>query len=511
MSRICTTNGVWCEQPVDAAGLLVDADDYFRAFYDAAKSAKRSILLSGWQFDSDVELLRGPDAEGAELPVTLKAFLNALCARTPSLRINILAWDFHMVFALERQWMQEIVFDWTTHENLNFQFDSSHVDRGCHHQKFAVIDGTLSFLGGLDLCDHRWDQRSHLDEQPLRMSRAEPHKPFHDVQTYLVGRDVGRTLEELFTCRWEVAGAEPFELATDVPPRTGAYEPRGAICLLAESVALSRTDPRGSPTVAKGDTPKACHEILDMYVEAIRCAEESIYIETQYFSSRDIAAALVERLRAPGRSALEVVLVLNMKAETLKEEIAVGLAQAKVISDLREAAEGTAHRLGIYYTVPGAPEGVEPKRATYIHSKVMIVDDRFLNVGSANLTNRSCSVDTELNATFECESKTDALGGCIAAVRLNLLAEHLGAPEGPISFEEGRVAKLDLHAKKLNGRLRLHPSPTAGERKVLVVVDPQALPFDPHGTEDDAEDRSIFTSGLGVLWRKLVSGSDDSK
>src|SRR6186713_752403 len=155
MNRLLNVGqSAWCEKDVTGAGLLVDGDDYFKAFYDAALGARRTILLSGWQFDSDVALLRGQDAEGAELPVTLKKFLNALCERNPQLEIHMLAWDFHMVFALEREWMQALVFDWTTHERFHFRFDSSHVDKGCHHQKFVVIDGQLSFLGGLDLCDH---------------------------------------------------------------------------------------------------------------------------------------------------------------------------------------------------------------------------------------------------------------------------------------------------------------------------------------------------------------------
>lgn len=514
MRRITNVGtNVWCAPRVDAAGLLVDAEDYYRAFYEAAKTAKRSILLSGWQFDSDVALLRGRDAEASELPVTLKKFLNALCEREKELQIHVLAWDFHMVFALEREWMQTLIFEWTTHERLHFRLDSSHVDKGCHHQKFAVIDGNLSFLGGLDLCDHRWDDRRHLDEHPLRISRGEPHKPFHDVQTYLAGAEVGRALGELFTCRWEIAGGDPFEL----PPaerRAGSYEPAGALPIPAERVALSRTDPMASPTADRhrpeGSEPERAHEVLDLYVDAIGAAERSIYVETQYFSSRDIADALVRRLQAKERPALDVVLILNMRAETMKEEIAVGLAQAKVLADLRSAARGTQHQLGIYYTVPARSDGREPERATYIHSKVMIVDDGLLNVGSANLTNRSCSVDTELNATYECHAKGDALARCIEGIRLGLLAEHLGVTGRTLSFDEGRVKSLDERAQRREGRLRLHPSPTERERTVIEVVDPQALPFDPHGVEED-EDRSLFASGIALLWRRLFSDRDDTK
>src|SRR5437868_944847 len=103
----------WKIAEPDAAGVLVDAADYYRAFYQAASRAKRTIFLSGWQFDSGVPLLRGDDAPpGAE--VRLLKFLNQLCERRPELEIYILAWDFHVVFALEREWMQTAYFEWAT-------------------------------------------------------------------------------------------------------------------------------------------------------------------------------------------------------------------------------------------------------------------------------------------------------------------------------------------------------------------------------------------------------------
>jgi phospholipase D1/2 len=270
----------------------------------------------------------------------------------------------------------------------------------------------------------------------------------------------------------------------------------------ATGVALSRTDPHGSPGP---DNP--VREIETQYRDAILGAERLIYVETQYFSSKSMGEAFCQRLRAPG-APLQVVLVLNMKAETLKEEIAVGLAQAKNIADVRAAAEGTPHRLGIYYTVPDS-DGAEPERATYVHSKVMIVDDRWLNVGSANLTNRSLSVDTELNASFETDQLGDALGKSICGVRLGLLCEHLGV-SGLDCDPDGLVDTLDDRARRRDGRLRLHPSPTEGERAALDVLDPQQLPFDPDGTEDQ-DDRPMFAAGLGRLWRRFVSDRDDNK
>jgi phosphatidylserine/phosphatidylglycerophosphate/cardiolipin synthase-like enzyme len=306
-----------------------------------------------------------------------------------------------------------------------------------------------------------------------------------------------------------VAGGEPFDTPDgDAPPITD-YHPRGAHPLPVERVGLSRTDPKGSPCPTPGKG-KECHEVVDLYAAAIAAAERSIYVETQYFSSQTLGEALVGRLQAVGRPPLEVVLVLNMRAETMKEQVAVGLAQAKVLQDVRQAAAGSAHRLGVYYTVPESKDGREPERATYIHAKLMIVDDRFLNVGSANLTNRSGSVDTELNASYESDAD-DALAASIQRFRLGLLAEHLGVLGTELAPEQGTVAALDDRATRRDGRLRLHPSPTEDERKILDVVDPQALPFDPHAVEEHDEDHSLFARGLGSLWRHLLSNRDDAK
>jgi phospholipase D1/2 len=60
--------------------------------------------LSGWQFDSNVDLLRGEDAKAAGSSATLLSFLNDLCERKTALRIYILAWDFSMLYSIDREW-----------------------------------------------------------------------------------------------------------------------------------------------------------------------------------------------------------------------------------------------------------------------------------------------------------------------------------------------------------------------------------------------------------------------
>jgi hypothetical protein len=103
--------GLTCAQLFRAprSGVLVDGRDFYRAVYDACSQAERSIVMLGWQFESDVKLVRGQDANGCELPSRLIEFLPR-CAIPTQLEIHILAWDSSAVFALEREPLQRLMF-----------------------------------------------------------------------------------------------------------------------------------------------------------------------------------------------------------------------------------------------------------------------------------------------------------------------------------------------------------------------------------------------------------------
>ena len=93
-----------CErvEPADASGILVDARDYYLAFHEALLTARRTVLIAGWQFDSSVPLIRGEDAQGLKAPSELLPLLEHAINTRPELRIYILAWDFSVIFAGER-------------------------------------------------------------------------------------------------------------------------------------------------------------------------------------------------------------------------------------------------------------------------------------------------------------------------------------------------------------------------------------------------------------------------
>ena len=459
----------WRCLSAEDSGVLVDAADYYHAVYWAISRARRHVLMSGWQFDSGVPVLRGADVPaGAE--VRFLKFLDALCRQRPDLRVYLLAWDFHLILAGEREWMQRVYFHWLTASNLHFRFDDHPAPGGSHHQKFVVVDGGLAFVGGMDVCEARWDDRRHVADNPLRLSRGRPQKPYHDAQAWLAGPEPARALQELFRERWQRAGGPPLELrAADPPP----VEVRGSLPLGPASVALSRTDPRPDGTTIR--------EIERLFEDAIAAAERLIYIETQYFSSRRMREALVRRMQASGRPRPEIVVVVNQQAEALKEELAVGLRQARTLDVLRDTASRTGCALGCYYSLCDGQH--QTFRGTYIHSKILIVDDRFLTVGSANLTNRSMGVDSELHVTWE--DRDGRRVDRIRDVRVSLLAEHAGlsgADAAGLAPVEGLVARLDALASQPQARLQRHGPPTPAQEAAMRWIDPDELPFDPETT-----------------------------
>ena len=74
----------------------------------------------------------------------------------------------------------------------------------------------------------------------------------------------------------------------------------------------------------------------------------------------------------------------------------------------------------VYPHVDDGREGTE----TMIHSKVMVVDDRFVRIGSANMNNRSMGADSECDLAIEADSLAERR--VILDIRNRLLGEHCG-------------------------------------------------------------------------------------
>jgi len=440
----------WRVHESQRSALLIDGRDYYRAFYAAAMKAKRSILLLGWQFDSDVQLLRGDDLPGgvAREDVELLALLDRLCRERPGLEVRVLAWDFSVFFAFEREVLQKLYFDAITCPGFQFRWDDTVPLGGSHHQKVAIVDGRVAFVGSQDICQARWDDSSHHATNPLRFSRSTFHQPYHEVQVALHGA-AARSMLDLFVERWRGATGErldPEALTAD----TSFDELPITLPMPHARLALARTIPE-----VEGRAP--VREVAQLYASTVARAERLVYVESQYVTSCVVRDALLERMRDRRRPALDIVLVLPHKPEKFKEEMTVGVPQAVLLRTLDEEARRSGHRFRVFNVLSGPNEDGLPQHV-YIHSKLMIVDDRWFVVGSANLTNRSMTIDSEICVAYDA-THDRAVAHAIRRARVRLLGEHVGIalPAAHLEPKEGLAERLDALAGRGEGRLRRHP------------------------------------------------------
>jgi phosphatidylserine/phosphatidylglycerophosphate/cardiolipin synthase-like enzyme len=188
-----TGRNCWRRVEADRVAFLIDGAAYFGAVADAMARAERSILILAWDIDSRMRL--HPERDGGASPGRtglrdeLGEFLNELVARRPRLEAHVLDWDYAMIYALEREALPVVKLGWRTHPRLHFHLDGEHPLGGSHHQKIVVVDDRIAFVGGLDLCSHRWDTPEHRAADSHRVDPSgKPYAPFHDVQIAVSGR-----------------------------------------------------------------------------------------------------------------------------------------------------------------------------------------------------------------------------------------------------------------------------------------------------------------------------------
>lgn len=381
--------------------ILIDAEDYFRDLYETLSTARRRILILGWEISDDVHLtdIATPGAD----PSRLNLLLLKLVRESPELEVNILIWDAFPFFVSHRQPRTAVKAAYR-HPRMTVRFHRRLPTFSSFHEKVVTIDDRIAYCGGIDLVSTRWDNPKHSSSG----SSQEGRLPIHDVQIRIEG-DAARDMAALARDDWEKATG--IHLDAIDPYHAEISEPSGdlkrADCERSVA-AISRT------RAIHGFCP-SIREVERIYIDLIGLATRQIYIECQYLSAESIVAALSESLakkRGP-----EVVIVTSCRHHGWWEKRTLGSLRNEAMKTLK--ACDRFGRFGIFYpATPDSESGVK------VHSKLMIIDETYLCIGSSNLTNRSFGLDSEcaltLDATFN-----DAAMDCIKWMKSRLLGEHL--------------------------------------------------------------------------------------
>jgi len=368
---------------------LVDGVPAFRRICDAVTRAERRVWVTIAFVDRTLllpdggtvfDLLDGAAARGLDVRVVFW--------REPELDpCPAPGWETFPGNAGERAWLAE--------RGSTFRARWDHLPGGCHHQKSWIVDagepGEVAFVGGINLDHMSIVDRGHR--------LAEPAEHYHDVYLELAGPSAS-DVHHNFVQRWNEASERA---------RGDGVWPRGAIGDdLPNPATIS--PPRGDSRAQILRTIRGRERgILESYLAAIDAAREWIYVENQFFYSHEI----FERMDAAMRRGVEIVVLLPGRP------ISQVVDQRRKHPRLFAAFEALARQERFTLAGLAWADGAGERHDVYVHSKLMIVDDAWMTVGSANLEMDSLERHTELNVAC-----WDA--GVVAALRRELFAEHGG-------------------------------------------------------------------------------------
>lgn len=360
----------WRKERADKFALIVDGCDYFKALRLVVLGARQQLMLIGWDFDLEIEMLPGEsDADGLApdgFPNRLGPFLEEVIAQRPALHVYLLKWNGSLLVAPGRLAPTAALAAFGS-DRIHLGLDGHHPFGACHHQKIVVADDCMAFCGGIDATESRWDTPEHLPEDPRRVRKdGSLSEPWHDAISALSG-PAAAALGDLSRSRWMRARGETLS-----PPdrRIDPIWPEG-LSADAENiqVAITRTEP-------PFDSSPLVNEIEEALLHDTRAAQHSIYIESQYFAADTVCDAIEKRLTEEGGP--QIVVVNPQEALSTFEDDAMHELRDRMIQRL--IAADHEDRFRMYYPVTTAGQQI------YVHAKILITDGKVLHIGSANMS-----------------------------------------------------------------------------------------------------------------------------
>jgi phosphatidylserine/phosphatidylglycerophosphate/cardiolipin synthase-like enzyme len=238
----------------------------------------------------------------------------------------------------------------------------------------------------------------------------------------LVEGAAAKALGELYRERWTLAtGAELPAAPAEKPRHDSPYWPTFVTADLADIfLGIARTLPRFR-------TQRRVREIYQLTRDLIRNSRRYLYIENQYLTARSVRKELIRSLKQ--KTGPEIIIILPRHPFGWMEGRTIFTVQQTVIEALYQA--DTYKRLKVYYPQVHPDE----KDFLYVHTKLMIVDDTYLKIGSSNLNNRSMGFDTECDIVFHAQNEGDCRA--IRKIRNRFIAEHIS--QRPESLDQKEV------------------------------------------------------------------------
>ncbi|KAL3824229.1 hypothetical protein ACJIZ3_020258 [Penstemon smallii] len=530
--------------------------------FDAITNAKHLIYITGWSVYPEITLIRDSRREKPGGDITLGELLKKKASE--GVKVLMLVWDDRTSVGLLKKDGLMATHDEETGQYFqgtevecvlcprnpddggSFVQDLQISTMFSHHQKIVVVDSDLpsregsdkrrlvSFVGGIDLCDGRYDtpfhslfrtlDTAHHDDfhQPnytgAAIAKGGPREPWHDIHTRLEGPIAWDVLFN-FEQRWRKQGGKDLlinwreleDVIITPSPVTFPDDHETWNVQLFRSIdgGAAFGFPETPEDAAKAGLVSGKDNIIDRsiqdaYIHAIRRAKNFIYIENQYFLGscfgwdgsdinvadigalhlipKELSMKIVSKIEAGERFTVYVVVpmwpegipesasvqaILDWQRRTMEmmyKDVVVALQAKGIEEDPRNYL--TFFCLGNRevkksgeYEPSEKPEAdsdylkaQEARRfMIYVHSKMMIVDDEYIIIGSANINQRSMdgARDSEIAMgayqPYHLAIRQPARGQ-VHGFRMALWYEHLGMLDDTFLHPESQECALKVNS-----------------------------------------------------------------
>ncbi len=344
--------------------LLTSGQEKFDDMFKAVKQAEHSIHMEYFNFRNDsianllFDLLAEKAEQGVEVRLLFDAFGNS--SNNKPLKKSHLK-------KIRNNGIQIYKFDPITFPWINHVFSRD-------HRKIVVIDGMVAYTGGMNVADYYINGTKQVGE-------------WHDMHCRISGSEVN-TLQKIFVNTWHKVTKE--QLTDSIYFRGGTKNADYIKGLKTDSchnagkklVGIINREPRKTNTI-----------IRDFYIQSIKNAQRNIRIVNPYLT---LSGKLRKALKDAVKRGVRVDIMLSVKND---------------IPLTPDCGFYNAHNL------MKAGCNIWLYKQGFHHAKIMMVDDMFCTVGSANLNARSLRFDYEGNALIVDSCTTKQLNDIFDAQR----------------------------------------------------------------------------------------------
>lgn len=453
----------------------IDGDETFKLIYEVINQAKTTICITSYDIDPKLNLVKNPNSFQHNIQPTtststsdihlidnieknsvkntknmsndLFILENLLLQKAiEGVDIKILVWEpkfFIRKFPGSTSWgigprenkiktLRNLAKSHGVESKINIRIDNmSPTYTSGFHEKLIIIDNKVGFCGGFDLMSDKWDTKKHNFDDPLRNN---DYSPWHDVHFLITGPIVWDMIFH-FNQRWVYSLTKNISKARNARVTTVSYDDSPVnlindITNIEENVEIQAF--RTWKNMDGGQDKEYISGVYSWYELLFKRATKNIYIEDQFpFQNYPITQVLGQQLKREKDLRVITVGPMNPNIPGFPLSIISKESINDINNNLSYLRKIGGERVNTYTLVSQDPSIPQKRRQIYVHSKLSIVDDCWMKIGSANMDKKGFydSVEFDLGITSPQLSKK---------LRIKLWEEHL-------TQKKSSLYKVDLN------------------------------------------------------------------